>query len=47
MSESRKEFGRVLGAIEDKVTGLFGMVTEDLPVATQAAGGPASAHHRG
>lgn len=36
MSEVRKEFGRALDAIEAKVTGLFGMVTEDLPAATNA-----------
>jgi phosphate transport system protein len=36
VSEARKEFSRALGAIEAKVTGLFGMVTEDLPAATHA-----------
>src|SRR5690348_4083182 len=36
VSEVRKEFSRALGAIEAKVTGLFAMVTEDLPAATHA-----------
>jgi phosphate transport system protein len=36
MSEARKEFSRALGTIEAKVTGLFGMVAEDLPAATHA-----------
>jgi phosphate transport system protein len=36
VSEVRKEFSRTLGTIEAKVTGLFGMVTEDLPAATHA-----------
>jgi phosphate transport system protein len=36
MSQTRKEFGRALEAIEAKVTELFGTVVEDVPVATQA-----------
>jgi phosphate transport system protein len=36
MSENRKEFDRELEAIEGKVIELFGMLAEDLPVATQA-----------
>ena len=36
MSGSRREFDRTLEAIEVKVIEMFGMVVEDLPVATQA-----------
>ena len=36
MVEQRQEFQRELEAIEAKVTGLFGMVAEDLPGATYA-----------
>ena len=36
MVEHRREFQRELEAIEAKVTGLFAMVAEDLPGATQA-----------
>jgi hypothetical protein len=36
MSKARKEFSRAMGTIEAKVTGLFGMVAEDLPAATHA-----------
>ena len=36
MVEHRQEFQRELEAIEAKVTGLFAMVAEDLPGATDA-----------